>query len=86
MITIGIYTKSIEKKTIENISGESRWNSESEMKEMRFMGSSAVTPAGSFALSGNGPGSIYQSYYGSHDFPSTAQMSVISHKHTSYKL
>merc|ERR1719487_1364214 len=33
--------------------GESRWNSESEMKEMRFMGSSAVTPAGLFALGGN---------------------------------
>ena len=46
------------KKTIENISGESRWNSESEMKEMRFMGSSAVTPAGLFALGGNGPGSF----------------------------
>ena len=28
------------------------------MKEMRFMGSSAVTPAGLFALGGNGPGSF----------------------------
>ena len=49
--------KSIE-STLENNSGESRWNSESEMKEMRFMGSSAVTPAGLFALGGNGPGSF----------------------------